>query len=373
VLESSAMTTGSDTQDATVRTAPAPEPAAGQAPGAAGGTAPPGRRPRVFSGIQPTGALHLGNYLGAIRNFVAMQESHDCVYCVVDLHAITARQTKAELKRNTIDVANMFLASGIDPQRSIVIVQSHVPQHSELAWILNTVAYMGELSRMTQFKDKTGGGEGESIGVGVFDYPVLMAADILLYRTDAVPVGEDQKQHVELTRDLAERFNNAFGKTFVVPEPIIRTEGARIMGLDDPAKKMSKSAGSAYNFIALTDSSDEIRRKIKRAVTDSGAEVRFGPDKPALSNLLTIYSLLAGEPVEALVARYEGRGYADFKADLGELVVESLAPFQRRMTELAADKGFTLDVLRDGAERAQVIAERTMAKVRDRMGFVARS
>jgi tryptophanyl-tRNA synthetase len=372
VLESSAMTTESDTQDATARSAPAPESAAGPGPGPAGGTAPPGRRPRVFSGIQPTGALHLGNYLGAIRNFVAMQESHDCVYCVVDLHAITARQTKAELKRNTIDVANMFLASGIDPQRSIVIVQSHVAQHSELAWILNTVAYMGELSRMTQFKDKTRGGEEESIGVGIFDYPVLMAADILLYRADAVPVGEDQKQHVELTRDLAERFNNAFGKTFVVPQPIIRTEGARIMGLDDPAKKMSKSAGSAYNFIALTDSPDEIRRKIKRAVTDSGAEVRSGPDKPALSNLLTIFSLLAGEPVEALVARYEGRGYADFKGDLGELVVESLAPFQRRMAELAADKGFTLDVLRDGAERAQVIAERTMAKVRDRMGFVAR-
>ncbi len=207
----------------------------------------------------------------------------------------------------------MFLAAGVDPQRSIVIVQSHVPQHSELAWILNTVAYMGELSRMTQFKDKTRGGEAESIGVGIFDYPVLMAADILLYRADAVPVGEDQKQHVELTRDLAERFNNAFGKTFVVPEPIIRTEGARIMGLDDPAKKMSKSADSAYNYIALTDSPDEIRRKIKRAVTDSGAEVRFGPDKPALSNLLTIYSLLAGEPVEAVVARYEGKGYAELQ------------------------------------------------------------
>ena len=372
MLESSAMTTESDTQDATVRTAPEPELAAGQAPGPAGGTAPAGRRPRVFSGAQPTGSLHLGNYLGAITNYVALQETHDCVYCVVDLHAITVRQTKAELKRSTLDTANMFLAAGVDPQRSIVIVQSHVPQHSELAWILNTVAYMGELNRMTQFKDKTRGGEAESIGVGIFDYPVLMAADILLYQTDAVPVGEDQKQHVELTRDLAERFNNAFGKTFVVPQPIIRTEGARIMGLDDPARKMSKSAESAYNYIALTDSPDEIRRKIKRAVTDSGAEVRSGPDKPALSNLLTVFSLLAGEPVEALVERYEGRGYADFKADLGELVVESLAPFQRRMAELAVDKGFTLDVLRDGAERAQVIAERTMAKVRDRMGFVAR-
>ena len=375
MLESSAMTTESDTRSSTERSTKqsTTAPAAAAASGPAGAVAaPPARRPRVFSGIQPTGALHLGNYLGAIRNFVAMQESHDCIYCVVDLHAITARQAKAELKRNTIDVANMFLAAGVDPQRSIVIVQSHVSQHSELAWILNTVAYMGELSRMTQFKDKTRGGAEESIGVGIFDYPVLMAADILLYRADAVPVGEDQKQHVELTRDLAERFNHAFGKTFVVPQPIIRTEGARIMGLDDSARKMSKSAESAYNYIALSDSPDEIRRKIKRAVTDSGAEVRPGPDKPALSNLLTIFSLLAGEPVEALVERYEGRGYADFKADLGELVVESLAPFQRRMAELAADKGFTLDVLRDGAERAQAIAERTMAKVRDRMGFVAR-
>jgi tryptophanyl-tRNA synthetase len=356
------MTTDADTRP------PAPQPDLGSA----GAAAVPARRPRVFSGIQPTGALHLGNYLGAIRNFVAMQESHDCIYCVVDLHAITVRQPRAELKRNTIETANMFLAAGIDPQRSIIMVQSHVAQHCELAWILNTVAYMGELRRMTQFKDKTGGGETESVPVGVFDYPVLMAADILLYRADAVPVGEDQKQHVELTRDLAERFNNAFGKTFVVPQPIIRPEGARIMGLDDPARKMSKSADSAYNYIALSDSPDEIRRKIKRAVTDSGSEVRSGPDKPALSNLLTTFGALAGEPVEAIVARYEGRGYAEFKADLGELVVASLTPFQRRMNELAADKGFTLDVLRDGAERATAIAERTMAKVRERMGFVVR-
>ena len=342
------------------------------APGRAATGPPAARRPRVFSGTQPTGALHLGNYLGAVLNYVAMQETHDCVYCVVDLHAVTVRQPKAELKRNTIEAANMFLAAGVDPQRSIVIVQSHVPQHSGLAWILNTIAYMGELRRMTQFKDKTGGGESESVGVGIFDYPVLMAADILLYQADAVPVGEDQKQHVELTRDLAERFNNAFGKTFVVPEPIIPTAGARIMGLDDPSRKMSKSADSAYNYISLTDSPDEIRRKIKRAVTDSGTEVRSGPDKPALSNLLTIYGLLAGEPVEAIVGRYEGRGYADLKTDLAELVVESLAPFQRRMKELAGDKGFTLDVLRDGAERATAIAERTLAKVHDRMGFVAR-
>ena len=334
--------------------------------------AKPQRRPRVFSGTQPTGALHLGNYLGALRGYVAMQETHDCVYCVVDLHAITVRQQRAELRRNTMDVANMFLACGVDPERSIVIVQSHVPQHSELAWVLNTVAYMGELRRMTQFKDKTGGGESESIGVGLFDYPVLMAADILLYRADAVPVGEDQKQHVELTRDLAERFNNAFGKTFVVPEPVIPADAARIMGLDDPTKKMSKSAGSEYNFIALMDAPDVIRRKIKRAVTDSGTEVRPGGDKPALDNLLTIYSALSHEPVEAIVERYAGRGYAEFKADLGDVVVEALAPFQARMRELEADKAFTLDVLRRGAELAGSIAERTLAKVHERLGFVPR-
>jgi tryptophanyl-tRNA synthetase len=332
----------------------------------------PERRPRVFSGSQPTGALHLGNYLGAIRNYVAMQETHDCIYCVVDLHAITARQQRAELGRNTIDVANMFLACGVDPERSIVVVQSHVPAHSELAWILNTITYMGELRRMTQYKDKTAGAEGESIAVGLFDYPVLMAADILLYRADAVPIGEDQKQHVELTRDLAERFNNAFGKTFVVPEPIIRAEGARVMSLDDPAKKMSKSAGSENSYIALMDPPDVVRRKIRRAVTDSGSEVRGGPDKPALTNLLDIYSAFAGEPVDEIVRRYEGKGYADLKAELGEVAVEALAPIQARIRELEADKSYTLEVLKTGAERAEAIAARTLAKVRERVGLVPR-
>jgi tryptophanyl-tRNA synthetase len=326
----------------------------------------------VFSGSQPTGALHLGNYLGAIRNYVAMQETHDCIYCVVDLHAITVRQQRAELRRNTIDVANMFLACGVDPERSIVIVQSHVPAHSELMWILNTIAYMGELRRMTQYKDKTAGAEGESIGVGLFDYPVLMAADILLYRADAVPIGEDQKQHVELTRDLAERFNNAFGKTFVVPEPIIRAEGARVMSLDDSTKKMSKSAGSENSYIALMDQPDVIRRKIRRAVTDSGGEVRGGPDKPALTNLLDIYSALAGDPVDEIVRRYEGKGYADLKADLGEVVVSALAPIQGRIRELEADETYTLEVLKTGAERAEAIAARTLAKVRERVGLVPR-
>jgi tryptophanyl-tRNA synthetase len=239
-------------------------------------------------------------------------------------------------------------------------------------WILNTITYMGELRRMTQYKDKTDGAEGESVAVGLFDYPVLMAADILLYRADAVPVGEDQKQHVELTRDVAERFNNAFGKAFVVPQPIIRTEGARVMSLDDPAKKMSKSAGSENSYIALMDSPDVIRRKIRRAVTDSGSEVRGGSDKPALTNLLDIYSALAGAPVDEIVRRYEGKGYADLKADLGEVVVDALAPIQGRIRELEADKTFTIGVLKTGAERAEAIAARTLAKVRERVGLVPR-
>jgi tryptophanyl-tRNA synthetase len=332
----------------------------------------PARRPRVFSGSQPSGTLHLGNYLGALRNYVAMQETHDCIYCVVDLHAITARQARAELRRNTMDVANAYLAAGVDPERSIVFVQSHVPQHVELMWILNTITYMGELRRMTQFKDKTAGAEGESVGVGLFDYPVLMAADILLYRADAVPVGEDQKQHVELTRDLAERFNNAFGKAFVVPEPIIREGGARIMSLDDPTRKMSKSVGSENSYVGVMDAPDVVRRKIRRAVTDSGAEVRGGPDKPALSNLLDIYAALSGDTVADIEARYEGRGYADLKSDLAEVVVDALAPVQERIRELEADKTYTLEVLKTGAERAEAIAARTLAKVRERVGLVPR-
>jgi tryptophanyl-tRNA synthetase len=329
-------------------------------------------RPRIFSGVQPSGLLHIGNYLGAIRNWVRLQEEYDCVYCVVDLHAITRRQTRKELQASTFDVANTFLAAGIDPLRSIVFVQSHVPAHAELAWILNTIAYMGELRRMTQFKDKTGGGESESIGVGVFDYPVLMAADILLYRADAVPVGEDQKQHVELTRDIAERFNNAFGKAFAIPRPLIFAEGARVMGLDDPTKKMSKSASSAANYIALSDGKDVIRRKIQRAVTDSGSDVRAAEDKLALTNLLTIHSLLSGESIAQLEQRYAGKGYADFKRDLADVVVESLAPFQRRMAELQADRAYTLGVLKDGAERAEAIATRTLAKAKERVGLVPR-
>jgi len=340
--------------------------------GGAEAAARPERRPRIFSGIQPTGTPHLGNYLGALRNWVDLQDEYDCVYCVVNLHAITLRQERKTLLNNTLDVANHLLAVGIDPSRSILMVQSHVPAHSELAWILNTLTYMGELRRMTQFKEKSAGAEAESIGVGLFDYPVLQAADILLYRADAVPIGEDQKQHVELTRDIANRFNNAFGKTFVVPEPLIRGEGARVMGLDDPAKKMSKSAGSEANYISLTDAADVIRKKIRRAVTDSGTEVRSGDDKPALTNLLTIYSLLSGKGIPEIEDAYAGKGYADFKSDLGEVVVEALTPIQERLSELRADKAYTLGVLEEGAERAEAIASRTLARVHERMGIMPR-
>ena len=326
------------------------------------------RRPRVFSGSQPSGTLHLGNYLGAIRNYVAMQETHDCIYCVVDLHAITVRQVRAELRRNTIDVANAYLASGVDPERSIVFVQSHVPEHTELMWILNTVTYMGELRRMTQFKDKTAGAEGESIGVGLFDYPVLMAADILLYRADAVPVGEDQKQHVELTRDLAERFNNAFGKTFVVPEPIIRSEGARVMSLDDPTKKMSKSAGSENSYVAVMDAPDVIRRKIRRAVTDSGTEVSGGPDKPALTNLLDIYGALAGEPVDEIERRYEGKGTPTSKPTSATSSSRRSRP-SRSASASSRPTRATRSRCSDRRRAREAIAGRTLARVRERVGL----
>jgi len=332
---------------------------------------PAERRPRVFSGVQPSGALHIGNYLGAIRHWVQMQETHDCLYCVVDLHAITVRQERKALTAATLQLANILLAAGIDPERSILFVQSHVPAHSELAWILNTITYFGELRRMTQFKEK-GGGEQESVGVGLFDYPVLMAADILLYGADHVPVGDDQKQHVELTRDIAQRFNREFGKTFVIPEPVIREEGRRIMSLDNPANKMSKSAASPGSYIALLDPPDVIRRKIRRAVTDSGTEIRATPDKPALTNLVAIHSIFSGLSPEAIEERYAGKGYADFKRDLGDLVADALAPFQRKVAELTADPAGTRNILREGACRAEAIAARTMERVRERVGLVPR-
>lgn len=323
---------------------------------------------RAFSGVQPTGELHLGNYLGAIKNWVDYQDRFESTFCVVDLHAITVRQDPKELHRAIRTTANAFVAAGIDLEKSVIFVQSDIPEHTELTWILNCFTYFGELRRMIQFKEKAGKDQ-ESVSVGLFDYPVLMASDILLYRADVVPVGEDQKQHVELTRDIAIRFNNLMGETFVVPKPFIMEIGARIMGLDDPTKKMSKSAGSLYNYIALTDSADLIRRKIQKAVTDSGSEIIYGPEKPAISNLLVIYSLLSGQSIESLQERYKGKGYAAFKRDLAEVAVEVLSPFQQKLRELEADLSFAEKMLEEGAARVRPIAQETLARVKEKVGL----
>jgi len=321
----------------------------------------------VFSGIQPSGVIHIGNYLGAIQRWVRLQHETFNYFCIVDLHAITVRQDPEALRANTINLAKTYLAAGLDPQHCILFIQSHVKEHTELAWLLGTLTYMGELSRMTQFKDKSGT-KGENVGVGLFTYPTLMAADILLYRTQLVPVGEDQKQHIELTRDLAIRFNNAFGETFVVPEPLIGQVGARIMSLGDPTRKMSKSDPRPAHYIALTDTPDVIRKKINRAVTDSGSEILYHEEKPALSNLLTIYHLMSGIPISELEERYRGVGYAQFKRDLADVIIEHLRPFQERYEGL--EDAEVIRILREGASRARVVAEQTVRQVKERMGIV---
>lgn len=320
----------------------------------------------IFSGVAPSGIIHIGNYLGAIKNWVEMQKDFHCIFCVVDLHAITLPQDPKQLREKTLEVAKIYLAAGIDPKKSIIFAQSHVKEHAELTWILNTITRIPELERMTQFKDKAKGKK--DVGVGLFDYPVLMAADILLYKTAIVPVGADQLQHIELTRDLAQRFNNQFGGTFIIPKPLIREEGARIMGLDDPAKKMSKSAASRYNYLALTDSPDEVREKIKKAVTDSGKDIKGGPDKPALSNLLTIYSLLSGKSVVEIEQEYEGKGYAEFKQGLAETVVNFLEPFQKRYNAISDEE--VMSILEDGAKKAGEIAKKTMEEVKSKVGLL---
>ncbi|MDI3299119.1 MAG: tryptophan--tRNA ligase [Bacillota bacterium] len=325
---------------------------------------------RAFSGVQPSGNIHIGNYLGAFRQFVQLQDVYEGIYCVVDLHAITVPQDPGELREQIREVAAFYLAAGIDPSRSTVFVQSDVPAHTELAWILNCFATFGELSRMTQFKDKSRKGGQESVSAGLFNYPVLMAADILLYQADVVPVGEDQKQHVELTRDLAERINRRFGPLFRLPEPLIPPLGARIMALDNPQAKMSKSAESPSSYISFTDSPDVIRRKIARAVTDSGREVIYDPEaKPAIANLLTIFSGFSGRPVHELEREYRETGYARFKADLAEAVIAGMEPIQRRLAEMEAEPGYLEQVLRQGAERAAAIAESTVRQVKEAVGL----
>jgi tryptophanyl-tRNA synthetase len=334
--------------------------------------APAGPRPRVLSGIQPTAdSFHFGNYLGALRQWVALQEEHEPFYCVVDLHAITVEHDPKVLRERTYRSAAQLLAAGIDPARSALFVQSHVPAHAQLAWVLQCLTGFGEARRMTQFKDKSAkAGEGAA-SVGLFTYPILQAADILLYRPAYVPVGEDQRQHLELTRDLAQRFNHRFKRTFRLPEPYILEETAKIADLQDPRAKMSKSASSPAGIIELLDEPRVSAKKIRSAVTDSETEIRFDEEhKPGVSNLLRIYSALTGETVPALVEKYAGRGYGDLKGDLAEVVVDFVTPFRDRTLELLADRAELDRVLRSGAERANEVAERTLADVYDRVGFV---
>ena len=323
---------------------------------------------RIFSGIQPTNNIHLGNYIGAIEQFVQLQNEFDSVYCIVDLHAMTVPQDPEDLRNNILNLAAMYLAAGIDPKKSILFQQSRVSEHSELSWVLTTITRMGELERMTQYKEK-GRGKHDSVGVGLFSYPILMAADILLYDTDVVPVGADQKQHVELSRDLAERFNRDFGQAFKVPEVRLRKSGARIMGLDDPTKKMSKSASSAKNYILMTEDDETIRKKIKSAVTDSEGTIKYDAKRPGVYNLITIMAAVTDKQPKAIEAEYEGKGYAEFKSDLAEAVVEFIAPIRERHTELMEDQEMLKSILNDGAERAQEIASKKMNEVKDRVGI----
>ncbi|MFA6047224.1 MAG: tryptophan--tRNA ligase [Parcubacteria group bacterium] len=320
---------------------------------------------RIFSGIQPSGNLHLGNYLGAIKNWVKLQDEYDSIFCVVDLHAITVPQDPEKLRQQTLEVAKVYLASGIDPEKCSLFVQSHVSEHTELMWILNTITKIAELERMTQFKDKSAK---SGVDAGLLNYPVLMAADIILYDTNLVPVGKDQLQHIEITRTLANRFNKKFGDTFVVPEPYITKEGMRIMGLDDPTKKMSKSAASDYNYIALTDDEETVRRKIKKAVTDSGSEIVYSGDRPALMNLINIYSLLSDMPTKEIEEKFKDKGYADFKADLADVIVNFLKPLQEKIADLSDEK--VLEILKAGAKKVQPIAKAKLNEVKKKIGFI---
>lgn len=322
---------------------------------------------RIFSGVQPSGNLHIGNYLGAIKNWVELQDKYDSIFCVVDLHAITVPQNPEELRRKTIEVAKTYLAAGIDPNKSAIFIQSHVAEHAELTWIFNTITKVAEMEKMTQFKDK-GKKNKEGTGMGLLDYPVLMAADILLYDANLVPVGEDQIQHIEITRTIANRFNSKFGQTFTVPESFTSRQGMRIMGLDDPTKKMSKSAESEYNYIALTDSEEIVRKKIKKAVTDSGTEIVYSDEKPALRNLMNIYSILGDISVTEITEKYKGKGYADFKNDLADIVVNFLKPFQERYNALTDEK--VLEILRAGAEKVRPMAKQKLDEVKKKVGFV---
>jgi len=328
------------------------------------------KKKTLLSGIQPSGTMMIGNYLGAIRNWVARLDEYDCLFPLVDLHAITVRQDPATLRNRCLEFVALYIACGIDPERSIIFVQSHVSAHAQLAWILNCFTYTGELSRMTQFKEKRSA-HAQNVNVGLFDYPVLMAADILLYGTDLVPVGADQKQHLELIRDIAERFNNAFGPVFTIPEPYLPNVGARIMSLQEPRKKMSKSDSNPASYVALLDPPDLIRKKIRSAVTDSETSIAFDEQrKPGISNLLTIYAVLTGRPPEDIAVEFDGKGYAVFKDAVADIVIEWLVPIRRRFEEVVRDKNFLSSVLSRSAADANARAGEVIRRVHDALGFV---
>jgi len=325
----------------------------------------------IFSGIQPSGIPTLGNYLGALQNWCKFQDDYNCIYSVVDLHAITVRQDPATLRHRTLELVSLLLACGIDPNKSLLFIQSHVPTHAQLAWVLNCNTQFGVLSRMTQFKEKAAS-HADNVNAGLFTYPTLMAADILLYQADAVPVGADQKQHLELARDLAQRFNGIYGDTFKVPEPLIPKVGARIMSLQDPTKKMSKSDENQNAFISMLDRPDDIMRKFKRAVTDSEAVVAYREHKAGINNLMSIYNASTGKSFEQIEAEFEGRGYGDFKKAVGEAVVELLRPIQEKYDDYMKNKDYLADVYTKSAEKALYISTKTLNKVYKKVGFVKR-
>lgn len=334
-------------------------------------TAAPEKKKIVFSGIQPSGNLTIGNYLGAIKNWVNHQDLYDNLFCIVDMHAITVRQTPAELRKRSLEVAAIYLASGIDPDKAAVFIQSHVPAHAQAGWVLTCHAYMGELSRMTQYKMKTQNKEGGAIEAGLFIYPVLMAADILLYQTNYVPVGVDQTQHVELTRDLAMRFNNAYSDTFAVPEVLLMKSGAKIMDLQNPEKKMSKSSDNPNSFILIMDKPDDIRRKISRAVTDSVGIVRYTPDQPGITNLIDILCALTGKNPDEVVQEFEGQSYKVFKDAVADALIRELTPVRERAEQLLSSGKSELEaILKQGAAKADFMAQKTLRKIYKKVGFV---
>jgi len=324
----------------------------------------------VFSAVQPSGALHIGNYLGAIKNWVELQKNYRCIFCIADYHAITLKQNPRILKKKIFELVCIYLSADINPKKSIIFVQSQVPYHTELAWILNCITKISELKRMTQFKQKSKE-HPEKVNVGLFDYPVLMASDILLYQTDLVPVGKDQKQHIELTRSLARRFNKEFGKTFKIPKALIKKQSEKIMGLDNPLKKMSKSAEDPYNYIALTDTPKLIREKIKKAITDSGKEIKYDKEKkPGISNLLTIYSLLSKKSIPQLENQYKNKTYAEFKKDLAEVIIKSLTPFQEKLKYYQSKPEYVKNILEQGRKKAEKISQATIKEAKKKLGLL---